>query len=260
MSPNAVAAVSPKRRTASCRWTWTGSTRPRSCIRSRLRKRERSHSPSSSTTLEVASVSLSPAWSSRRAATLTASPKTSPDISTISPCAMPTCSFSGTGGRGGKVVGGSSPCSTASKADSARRVVGHADARHRVVHVVGGGDARRRRLEHRHQAVAEGLDDLAVVGGDDAGEQRDAARDDSGRVGVAERLVHRCAAAQIGEQHGALQNLGHAEAVGRSIGRKFIASQQAKGVPASRREPLVAAANVRAYRGRSAACRSGSGA
>ena len=40
-----------------------------------------------STTLAVARVSLSPAWSSRRAATLTASPKTSPDISTTSPWA-----------------------------------------------------------------------------------------------------------------------------------------------------------------------------
>src|SRR6185369_3332632 len=103
MSPYAVAAVSPKRRTGSCRYTWTGSTRPRSCMRSRLRKRDRSHSPSCSTTLDVASVSLSPAWSSSRAATLTASPKTSPPISTTSPCARPTWSLSGTGGRGGKV-------------------------------------------------------------------------------------------------------------------------------------------------------------
>ena len=51
----------------------------------------------------VASVSLSPAWSSRRAATLTASPKTSPPISTTSPWARPTWSLSGTGGRGGNV-------------------------------------------------------------------------------------------------------------------------------------------------------------
>ena len=107
-------------------------------------------------------------------------------------------------------------------------LLGHADARHRVVHVVGGGDAFGRRLEHRHQAVAERLHDLAAVGGDDPGEEGDAARDDGRRVGIAERLVHRGAAAQVGEQHGALQNLGHAGAVERAIGREFIASTASK--------------------------------
>ena len=98
----------------------------------------------------------------------------------------------------------------------------------------------RRRLEHRHQAVAERLHDLAAVGGDDPGEQGDAARDDGGRVGVAERLEHRGAAAQVGEQHGALQNLGHGEAIVRAIGREFIVAEASKRVPASRREPCVA--------------------
>ena len=38
-------------------------------------------------------------------------------------------------------------------------IVTHADAGHRVVHVVGRGDALARRLEHRHQAIAQRLDD-----------------------------------------------------------------------------------------------------
>ena len=63
----------PRRPPSTC--TCTGSARPRSASRSRLRKRVRCSGGRPSSTSTVIRVSLSPAWSSSRAATLTASPK-----------------------------------------------------------------------------------------------------------------------------------------------------------------------------------------
>ena len=94
-------------------------------------------------------------------------------------------------------------------------------------------------------------------GGDDARQQRDAVRDDGGGLGVAERLVQRRAAAQVGEQDGALQDLGHAERRCEHR-REFIAARQAKGSACG--GALVARSDVRGCRGRCAACPSGSGA
>jgi hypothetical protein len=86
--------------------------------------------------------------------------------------------------------------------DAAACVPGHADARHRVVHVVGGRDRRRGCHEGGHEAVAECLHDVAATRVDDLREQGNALRHHRGRVGVAERFVHRRAAAQIGEEDG----------------------------------------------------------
>ena len=153
MSPNAVAAVSrsaarpPAGARAPARRGRAAASSPGCGSASAPTRRGRS------TTLAVTSVSLSPAWSSRRAATLTASPKQSPAISTTSP-----------------------------RASADLQLERHRGAR-RLVRAVGRARGRAGRtrcaarracrpppgspsagvVEHRHQAVAERLDDLAAV-------------------------------------------------------------------------------------------------
>ena len=74
--------------------------------------------------------------------------------------------------------------------------------------LLGRGERRLGQDEHRHQAVAQRLDDLAAHRFDDACQQRHALRDHRRRLGVAHRLVQRGAATQVGEQDGALDDLG----------------------------------------------------
>jgi hypothetical protein len=67
----------------------------------------------------------------------------------------------------------------------------------------------RRLREDGHQAVSQRLDHRTAVARDRPGKGIDAMRDHRGRFSVAQRLEQRSAASQIGEQDGAIGDLGH---------------------------------------------------
>jgi len=83
------------------------------------------------------------------------------------------------------------------------------DAVERVVHFIGCDHGLCGVGKHGHQAIAQGLDDHATRGGHDLRDQRDAACDHRGGLGVAQGFVQRGAAAQVGKQYGSLKNLRH---------------------------------------------------
>ena len=68
-----------------------------------------------------------------------------------------------------------------------------------VVHLHGRRHGHRRGVEDRHQPVAEGLDDAAVVGRHRAAQRIHAMRHHRRGFGIAQRLEQCRAAAQVGE-------------------------------------------------------------
>jgi hypothetical protein len=134
----------------------------------------------------VTRVSLSPAWSISRAATLTASPKQSPAISTTSPRASPPAGAARAGRTRRRVR---CPCATMPRAPRASAIALH-------------------RGRDRNTAIRPSPRVLttcpAAVRSTALRQRVDAVRHDRGGLGVAQRFEQRRAAAQVGEQDGAV--------------------------------------------------------
>ena len=84
------------------------------------------------------------------------------------------------------------------------------DVLERVVHAVGGVERRLRVSNTAIRPSPSVLISLPPHCGTMLRERRDGVRDDRSRLGVAERFVQRRAAAQVGEQDGALGDQRHA--------------------------------------------------
>jgi hypothetical protein len=209
--------------------------------RSRLRKRARWSSGRPCSTSTVTRVSLSPAWSSSRAATLTASPKQSPPISTTSPRASATCRRSAR-----------SPTRRRARCRGARCP--------RAPRASAWPPARRGAVvEDGHQAVAQRLDRLAAVLGHRPRQRVDAVRDDRGGLGIAQRLEQRGAAAQVGKQDGAVGDLRHVHGLCKVYRASLcLAGRPLRDRPPSGR-PTSAACGVTGCPGTCAACAFGAG-
>ena len=199
-------------------------------------------------TSAVTSVSLSPAWSSSRAATLTASPKQSPAISTTSPRASATCSRRPR--RPGEAPR-SLPRETMPSSTSCICIGGlHAPA-------AGASNTAIR----PSPSVLTTWPPWRATG---ARQRVDAVRDHRGGLGVAQRLEQRRAAAQVGKQDGAVGRSGSCR--GKCTQRRHAlqtsrspAAEPPRQGPARPAAALVAVA-ITGCPGRCAACPSGSGA
>jgi hypothetical protein len=104
----------------------------------------------------------------------------------------------------------------AQRAQARRRTALVAAMNHAFEHVVhqhGGLHGGQGIIEDGHQAVAERFDQQPLVAGDGPAERGDHVRDHRGGLGIAQRLEQRRAAAQVGKQHGAVGDPGHAVSV-----------------------------------------------
>ena len=74
------------------------------------------------------------------------------------------------------------------------------DALEGLVHFIGGRQGAIRDAEHGHQSVAQGLDDPPAIVDNHLPKQGDALGHHQCRLGIAQLLVQRGAATQVGEQ------------------------------------------------------------
>ena len=90
------------------------------------------------------------------------------------------------------------------------------------VHLDRGHDRRAHMRKDGHQAVSEGLDQLAANGRHAARQRRDRARHQCRGLGVAQVLVERGAAPEVGEENDATLDRGHVGRVYRVAGATAV--------------------------------------